>query len=183
MRKAAGKGEFMDGMTRKALYDAETVCKRVAELGREISEKHSGGNLLLIGVLKGCFMFMADLVRAITVPTQIDFVRISSYGSGTSTSGALEILMDIKTPIKGRNVILVDDIVDSGLTLHEYRKRLEKLEPASLETVALIDKVGKRDKHVSLDYCGFRIEEGFVVGYGLDCNEQYRELAALYVLE
>lgn len=172
----------MDGMTKKVLFDAETVCKRVIELGKEISDKHPEGNLLLIGILKGCFMFMADLVRAVTVPTQIDFVRISSYGSATETSGSLEILMDIRTPVKGRNVILVDDIVDSGLTLHEYRKRLEKLEPKSLETVALIDKVGRRDKHVNLDYCGFKIEEGFVVGYGLDCNEQFRELAAIYVL-
>ncbi len=105
----------MDGMTKKVLFDAETVCKRVIELGKEISDKHPEGNLLLIGILKGCFMFMADLVRAVTVPTQIDFVRISSYGSATETSGSLEILMDIRTPVKGRNVILVDDIVDSGL--------------------------------------------------------------------
>jgi hypoxanthine phosphoribosyltransferase len=173
----------MQGLSKRVLFDQETISARVAEIGREISEKYPEGGLLLIGILKGSFMFMADLVRNITVDCQVDFVRISSYKDGTVTSGKLDIIMDIGIPVQGRNVILVDDIVDSGLTLSEYRKRIEQQGPKSLETAALLDKVGRREKHVELDYCGFRIQDGFIVGYGLDCNEQHRCHGCLYVLE
>lgn len=173
----------MSALTKKVLFDAETISLRVTQLGREISIRHPEGNLLLIGILKGCFMFMADLVRALDVACQIDFVRVSSYGSGTCSSGELEIIMDSRIPVENRDVILVDDIVDSGLTLCEYRNVVARRGPRSLETIALIDKTGRREKFVELDYCGFRIEHGFVVGYGLDCDEQYRGLGSLYVLE
>lgn len=173
----------MQPLTKRVLFDADTIAARVAEIGREISNKYPEGNLLLIGILKGAFMFMADLVRNISVDCQVDFVRISSYKEGTVTSGKLDILLDVGIPVEGRNVILVDDIVDSGLTLSQYRKRIEQQSPRSLETAALVDKTGRREKHVELDYCGFRIEEGFIVGYGLDCNEQDRCHGCLYVLE
>lgn len=169
-------------LKRKILFDSQTIASRVRELGKEMSVKYPDGNILMIGILKGSFMFMADLVRALDVSAQIDFVRISSY-SGTETTGKLDIIMNVGIPVKNRNVILVDDIVDSGLTLSEYRKILEKEGPSSLETVALINKTERREKHVELDYCGFHVENGFIVGYGLDCDEQFRGLGSLYVLE
>jgi hypoxanthine phosphoribosyltransferase len=167
----------------RILFDSDTIAARIREIGREISDKHRGEEVVIIGVLKGCFMFMADLVRAIELPTKIDFVRISSYHNSTCSSGVLEIKMDVSLPLKGKAIILVDDIVDTGLTLSEYKKRLEAEQPKSLETAALIDKKARREKHVDLDYCGFQIEDGFVVGFGLDCDEQHRGLGSLYVLE
>jgi hypoxanthine phosphoribosyltransferase len=181
MQKVDGKGPGMEN--KKVLLDAETIRKRISQIGMEISHNYAGEDLLIIGILKGCFMFMADLVRAIDVPTQIDFVRISSYGSGTESSGKLEIKMDISTSVAGRNVLLVDDIVDTGLTLSEYYKRLASLGPKKLETAALINKTGRREKFVKLDYCCFDVESGFLVGYGLDFDEQYRCLGSLYVLD
>jgi hypoxanthine phosphoribosyltransferase len=173
----------MKQFQKRILFDRETIAQRVREMGREVSLKYPAGDLLLIGILKGSFIFMADLCRSLDVSCKVDFVRISSYGNGTVTSGKLDIIMDVGIPVRDKNVILVDDIVDSGLTLSEYRIRLEEQQPLSLETAALIDKTARRDKHVRLDYCGFQVEDGFIVGYGLDCNEQYRNLPALYVLE
>jgi hypoxanthine phosphoribosyltransferase len=174
---------MMNELTKRVLLDADAISQRVQELGKQISARHPEGNLLMIGILKGCFMFMADLVRSLDVSCQIDFVRVSSYGSGTCSSGELDIIMDTRIPVGDRDVILVDDIVDSGLTLCEYRNVIAQRGPKSLETVALIDKTGRREKFVQLDYCGFKIEHGFIVGYGLDCDEQYRGLGSLYVLE
>jgi len=173
----------MRNYRKKVLFDHEAISSRVEELAAEISARHPEGEILLIGILKGAFMFMADLVRRLSVPCEVDFVKISSYGSGTVSSGKLNILLDTSIPVEGRAVILVDDIVDSGLTLNEYRQALEARSPRSIETIALIDKTGRREKHVHLDYCGFRIEEGFVVGYGLDCNEFGRQTGDIYVLE
>jgi hypoxanthine phosphoribosyltransferase len=123
------------------------------------------------------------LARAIPFPCQVDFARISSYGSSTVTSGTLSLKMDIGIDVEGRDVILVDDIVDSGLTLAEYRNRIAERNPRSLKLAAMIDKTGRRERAVQLDYFGFRIEEGFVVGYGLDWNEKYRNLKSIYALE
>jgi hypoxanthine phosphoribosyltransferase len=173
----------MQPMNKRVLFDATTISERVAEIGKQISRKYPDGNLLLIGILKGAFMFMADLVRNIDVDCQVDFVRISSYKDGTVTSGKLDILMDAGIPVEGRNVIIVDDIVDSGLTLSEYRKMIEQRLPKTVETAALVDKTGRREKHVELDYYGFKMEEGFIVGYGLDCDERDRCHGCLYVLE
>ena len=173
----------MKEFKKRALYDEQTIAKRVKEIAKEISSKYPEGNLLLIGILKGSFIFMADLCRNLDVPCKVDFARISSYGDGTVSSGKLDIIMDIGIPVREKNVILVDDIVDSGLTLSEYRSFLEQRQPLSLETAALIDKTARREKHVQLDYCGFRIDDGFIVGYGLDCNEHYRNLPGLYILE
>ncbi len=167
----------------KALFDSAAIAARVEELARQIDEEYPEGNLLLIGILKGAFVFLSDLARNLSKPCEIDFVRISSYGIDTVSSGELKIIMDIGIPVTDRDVILVDDIVDSGLTLNEFRKRIEKDHPRSVKTAAMIDKTARRDKHVHLDYCGFRIEDGFIVGYGLDCNEQFRNLKDLCVLE
>jgi len=173
----------MKEFRKRVLFDADTIAARVKEIAREISTHHPEGDLLLVGILKGSFMFLADLVRALDRPCQVDFAKIASYGSGTVSSGSLEIRLDIGLPVKDRSVILVDDIVDSGLTLSEYGKVLEAKGPRSLKIAALIDKTGRRERHVQLDYCGFRNEEGFVVGYGLDCDEQFRNLTGVYVLE
>ncbi|AFM25528.1 hypoxanthine phosphoribosyltransferase [Desulfomonile tiedjei] len=173
----------MGHLTKKVLFDERAIAARVAEIGREISTKYPEGNVLLIGILKGAFMFMADLVRSISVSCQVDFVRISSYKDATVSSGKLDILLDVGMSVENRNVILVDDIVDSGLTLSEYKKKLLERKPRTLELAALVNKTGRREKHVDLDYCGFKIEEGFIVGYGLDCDEQDRCHGSLYVLE
>jgi hypoxanthine phosphoribosyltransferase len=168
---------------KRMLLDAETIATRIKELGSQISTNHPEGNLLLIGILKGSFMFVADLIRHLTVPCQVDFARIASYGHETVTSGKLDIIMDAKIPVQGRDVILVDDIVDTGLTLSEYRKRIHGQGPRTLELAAFVNKTGRRDKHVEIDYVGFHIPEGFLVGYGLDCDEEDRHHGCLYVLE
>lgn len=173
----------MKHFSKRILFDGEAISARVKAMGRQIAERHPEGNIVFIGILKGSFMFLADLVRTLDQPCQVDFARIASYGSGTVSSGQLDIVMDVGIPIEGRDVILVDDIVDSGLTLSEYRERLQAKAPRSVEIAALINKTGRREKQVGLDYCGFTIEEGFVVGYGLDCDEQFRNLGCIYVLE
>jgi len=173
----------MKDAKKKILFHSDEIALRVCELGKQISADYPEGNILLIGVLKGSFVFLADLVRCLDQPCQIDFARISSYGSGTVSSGKLKITMDIGIPIEGRDVILVDDIVDTGLTLHQYRDELARRGPRSLKVAAMIDKTARREKHVELDYCGFRIEDGYLVAYGLDCDECFRNLGSIYVLE
>ena len=173
----------MTSYKKNLLFDAQTIAGRVQQLARDIAARHPDGPLVFVGILKGSFMFVADLVRAMDRPCEIDFARISSYGSETLSSGKLDVIMDVGIPLKNRTVILVDDIVDTGLTLSEYRKHLQAQNPSSVATVALIDKIGRREKEVDLDYYGFRIEDGFIVGYGLDCDENYRNLPAIYVLE
>jgi hypoxanthine phosphoribosyltransferase len=165
------------------LFDANSIRARVEEIGRKISEDHPDGNLLLIGILKGSFVFLADLARSLADPCQIDFARISSYGSGTVSTGELKVIMDVGISVKDRNVILVDDIVDSGLTLSEFRHRIESNGPKSLKIAAMIDKTSRREKHVRLDYCGFKVAEGFLVGYGLDWDENFRNLDGIYVID
>lgn len=173
----------MKEFRKRILFDAESIDARVKEIAREISERHPEGEILFIGILKGSFVFLADLVRALDRPCRVDFARIASYGSGTVSSGELKIIMDVSTPLEGKDVILVDDIVDSGLTLSEYRRRLEEKGAKSVECAVLLDKTERREKSVDLEYLGFRIEEGFVVGYGLDCDERFRNLDSVYVLE
>ena len=164
------------------LIDEVTLAARVAELGAEVSEDYQGRDLLLIGVLKGAVFFMADLMRHLTVPCEVDFMAISSYGDATDSSGIVRILKDLDINIEGRHVLVVEDIIDSGLTLSYLMRNLESREPASLEVCALLTKPSRREIDVPVRYVGFEIPNKFVVGYGLDFGERYRNLPFVGVL-
>jgi hypoxanthine phosphoribosyltransferase len=164
------------------LIDEETLAGRVAELGAEVSADYQGRDLLLIGVLKGAVFFMADLMRHLTVPCEVDFMAISSYGDSTDSSGIVRILKDLDINIEGRDVLVVEDIIDSGLTLSYLMRNLESREPASLEVCALMTKPARREIDVPVRYIGFEISDRFVVGYGLDLAERYRNLPYVAVL-
>jgi hypoxanthine phosphoribosyltransferase len=165
------------------LIDEETLSARVAELGAEVSADYQGRDLLLIGVLKGAVFFMADLMRHITVPCEVDFMAISSYGDSTDSSGIVRILKDLDINIEGRDVLVVEDIIDSGLTLSYLMRNLEAREPATLEICALMTKPERREIDVPVRYVGFEIPNRFVIGYGLDFAERYRNLPFVGVLE
>ncbi len=158
------------------VVDAESLQRRVGELGAQISVDYAGTSLLLVGVLKGAAMFMADLSRAIDLPVELDYMAVSSYGSATRTSGVVRILKDLDTDLTDRHVLIVEDIVDSGLTLSYLRKNLNARGPASLEVCALLVKDGLQKRDPDLKYEGFRIAPDFVIGYGLDLAERYRNL-------
>jgi hypoxanthine phosphoribosyltransferase len=164
------------------LIDKDTLAARVAELGAEVSTDYEGRDLLLIGVLKGAVFFMADLMRHLTVPCEVDFMAISSYGDSTDSSGIVRILKDLDINIEGRDVLVVEDIIDSGLTLSYLMRNLESREPASLEVCALLTKPERREIDVPVRYVGFEIPNRFVVGYGLDFAERYRNLPYVAVL-
>ena len=165
------------------LIDRETLAARVAELGTEISADYEGRDLLLIGVLKGAVFFMADLMRHLTVPCEVDFMAISSYGDATDSSGIVRILKDLDINIEGRHVLVVEDIIDSGLTLSYLIRNLESREPATLEVCSLLTKPSRREIDVPVRYVGFEIPNKFVVGYGLDFAERYRNLPYVGVLD
>jgi hypoxanthine phosphoribosyltransferase len=165
------------------LVDEESLRSRVAELGEEISRDYEGRDLLLIGVLKGAVFFMADLMRQLTVPCEIDFMAISSYGASTDSSGVVRILKDLDINIEGREVLVVEDIIDSGLTLSYLMRNLEARQPASLEVCALMTKPERREIDVPVRYIGFEIPNRFVIGYGLDFDERYRNLPYVGVLD
>jgi hypoxanthine phosphoribosyltransferase len=165
------------------LIDRETLAGRVAELGAEVSADYEGRDLLLIGVLKGAVFFMADLMRHLTVPCEVDFMAISSYGDATDSSGIVRILKDLDINIEGRDVLVVEDIIDSGLTLSYLIRNLESREPRSLEVCALLTKPSRREIDVPVRYVGFEIPNKFVVGYGLDFAERYRNLPYVGVLD
>jgi hypoxanthine phosphoribosyltransferase len=167
----------------EVLIDRETLAARVAELGADISADYEGRDLLLIGVLKGAVFFMADLMRHLTVPCEVDFMAISSYGDATDSSGIVRILKDLDINIEGRHVLVVEDIIDSGLTLSYLIRNLESREPATLEVCALLTKPSRREIDVPVRYVGFEIPNKFVVGYGLDFAERYRNLPYVGVLD
>jgi hypoxanthine phosphoribosyltransferase len=169
--------------TSEILIDEETLRARVAELGEEISNDYEGRDLLLVGVLKGAVFFMADLMREIALPCEVDFMAISSYGAGTDSSGVVRILKDLDINIRDRNVLVLEDIIDSGLTLSYLVRNLGAREPASLEVCALLVKEGRRESDVPVRYVGFEIPNRFVVGYGLDYGERYRNLPHVAVLD
>ncbi len=152
-------------------------------MARSISRDYRDKELILIGVLNGAFIFMADLVKNITLPVQIDFVRLASYGSRTQSQGKIRVTKSVELPLAGKEVLVVEDIVDTGLTFEFLRNLLEKEGPKSIRFCALIDKKERRQVPINVDYTGFRVTEGFIVGYGLDFNEQYRNLPALYHLQ
>jgi hypoxanthine phosphoribosyltransferase len=165
------------------LIDEDRLRSRVHELGEEISADYAGRDLLLIGVLKGAVFFMADLMRTLTIPCEIDFMAISSYGAQTDSSGVVRILKDLDINIEGRDVLVVEDIIDSGLTLSYLMRNLESREPASLEVCALLTKPERREIDVPVRYIGFEIPNRFVIGYGLDFGERYRNLPYVGVLD
>jgi hypoxanthine phosphoribosyltransferase len=167
----------------KILVDEESLRKRVDELGTAIAATYSGQDLLLISVLKGSIVFMADLIRAIPIPHEIDFMATSSYGSAARSSGVVRILKDLNKSIEGRNVVVVEDIIDSGHTLYYLLRMLQERGPASLRIVALLDKPERREVDIHVDWVGFSIPNDFVVGYGLDYNEIYRNLPYIGVLK
>jgi hypoxanthine phosphoribosyltransferase len=165
------------------LIDENTLQRRIAELGEEISADYAGRDLLLVGVLKGAVFFMADLMRGLTIPCEIDFMAISSYGASTDSSGVVRILKDLDLNIEGRHVLVVEDIIDSGLTLSYLMRNLEAREPATLEICALLTKPERREIEVPVRYVGFEIPNRFVIGYGLDFAERYRNLPYVGVLD
>jgi hypoxanthine phosphoribosyltransferase len=164
------------------LIEEDALRDRVAELGAEISADYAGRDLLLVGVLKGAVFFMADLMRSIEVHCEVDFMAISSYGASTDSSGVVRILKDLDTAIEGRHVLVVEDIIDSGLTLSYLMRNLRARKPATLEVCALLTKPDRREIDVPVRYIGFEIPNRFVVGYGLDFAERYRNLRYVGVL-
>ena len=165
------------------LIDETSLQSRIASLGDEISADYEHRDLLLIGVLKGAVFFMSDLMRHLTIPCEIDFMAISSYGDSTDSSGVVRILKDLDINIEGRDVLVVEDIIDSGLTLSYLMRNLEAREPASLEICALLTKPDRREIEVPVRYVGFEIPNRFVIGYGLDFGERYRNLPYVGVLD
>jgi hypoxanthine phosphoribosyltransferase len=166
----------------EVLIDQVSLQARIGELGAEISADYEGRDLLLVGVLKGAVFFMADLMRELTVPCEIDFMAISSYGAATDSSGVVRILKDLDINVAGRDVLVVEDIIDSGLTLSYLMRNLRARKPASLEICALLTKPERREIDVLVRYVGFEIPNRFVIGYGLDFAERYRNLPFVAVL-
>jgi hypoxanthine phosphoribosyltransferase len=173
----------LDRAVTEILIEEDRLRERVAELGEEVSADYAGRDLLLIGVLKGAVFSMADLMRHLTVPCEVDFMAISSYGAATDSSGVVRILKDLDINIEGREVLVVEDIIDSGLTLSYLMRNLEAREPASLEICALMTKPDRREIDVPVRYVGFEIPNRFVIGYGLDFGERYRNLPYVGVLD
>jgi hypoxanthine phosphoribosyltransferase len=160
----------------------EDIDKSVAEIAQRISRDYKNRDLILVGVLKGAFVFLADLIRHLTIPAKVDFVRIASYGSGTSSSGKIRLTQALETDIRGKDVLIVEDIVDTGLSLSSLVDYLRAYAPKSIRICALINKTERRKKQVTVDYVGHDVAQGFLVGYGLDYAEDYRYLPAVYHL-
>ena len=171
------------GLIAETLIDASTIQDRIRAMGTQITADYAGRPPLLVCVLKGAFVFLADLVRAIDLPVEVDFMAISSYGSGTQTSGIVRIVKDLEMSIEGRDVIVVEDIVDSGLTLSYLIKSLQARRPRSIEICALLTKPERREVEVPVRYVGFEIPNRFVIGYGLDFDERFRNLREIAVVD
>lgn len=167
----------------RVLLEESQIKERVKRLSEEISRDYSGKELLLVCILKGAFVFLSDLIRLLTIPITLDFIAVSSYGSATKSSGVVRILKDLDQPIEGKDVLLVEDIVDTGLTLKYLVNLLEERKPGSLKICALLDKPERRQVSLQVDYLGFKIPNEFVVGYGLDFNNQFRQLPYVAVLK
>ena len=165
------------------LLTEQQIRDRVAQLGAEISRDYADKEPLFVGVLKGCFVFMADLMRAVTVPYGMDFMVVSSYGKSTTTTGAVEIIKDLSQDIQGRHIVIVEDILDTGVTLNYLTRYLMNRAPASIAIATLLDKPERRRAPVSARYVGFTVPDAFVVGYGLDYAEKYRNLPFIGILK
>jgi hypoxanthine phosphoribosyltransferase len=167
----------------ETLVSSEDLQKRVAELGRQISEEYAGRDLFMVGVLKGAVLFLADLMRSISVPCEVDFMAVSSYGSQTDSSGVVRIMKDLDAPIEGRHVLIIEDIIDSGLTLQYLMRNLNARNPASLEVCSLLTKPERLRVDLSPRYVGFEIPDRFAIGYGLDHVQRYRNLSYVAALK
>ncbi len=167
----------------EVLISSEEIQERIRELGAQIARDYAGHNPLLIGVLKGACLFLSDLMRAADLPLNVEFIAISSYGAEMRTSGEVRILKDLDVAIEGRHILVVEDIVDTGLTLSYLLANLKSRGAASVKLAALLDKYERREKEVPIDYLGFQIPDEFVVGYGLDFAERYRNLPFIAVLK
>ena len=165
------------------LISKEELAKKVQEIGAQISKDYAGKNLMMVSVLKGSVVFMADLMRAVTIPAEIDFMSVSSYGSGAKTSGVVKIIKDLDIELAGRDLLIVEDILDSGLTLSYIKKILLERGPRSIKICTLLDKPERRKADILADYSGFEVPDEFVVGYGLDFAEKYRNLPYIGVLK
>lgn len=172
----------MDNISKEIIFPKEAIQKRVRELAARISEDYAGRELIMIGVLKGAFIFMADLIREISIPCRVDFARLASYGAGSDSSGKVVMTKDIETSIKDKDILIVEDILDTGLTLQYFVGWLKERNPRSLKICVFLDKRKRRKVSFEADYVGFTIDDGFVVGYGLDFNEKYRFTPDIYVI-
>ncbi|MFC1892161.1 hypoxanthine phosphoribosyltransferase [Thermodesulfobacteriota bacterium] len=169
-------------MEKELLISYKDIQSRIKKLAKQISSDYADNEPVFIGVLNGVIFFFADLIKELTIPSKIDFIRASSYGPDTSSSGSINITKDVEISIQGKPVIVVEDIVDTGLTLTKITDMLWERDPESIRICTLIDKMERREKVISIDYYGFRIDKGFLVGYGLDHDERYRYLKDIYTL-
>lgn len=167
----------------KVLLSEQEISARIKEMASQIRSDYEGKRPLFIGILKGSFVFLSDLIREVGIDLEVDFMATSSYGDATSSSGVVALTKDLEVAIEGRDVIIVEDIVDTGLTLRYLCNLLNQRLPASLAICTLLDKSARREVDVTIDYCGFDIEDGFVVGYGIDCAQQYRQLPWIGIIE
>jgi hypoxanthine phosphoribosyltransferase len=167
----------------KILISRDEIAKAINRLACDIERDYQGKQPLLIGILKGSFVFMADLIRQLDLPLELDFIRLSSYGAARESSGKVRVVQGVKTPVKGRDVLVIEDIVDTGITISFLLDYLKKKRPASLKLCVLTDKPSRRRVPVPIDYLGFTVPDKFIVGYGLDCDERFRNLPQIYTLE
>jgi hypoxanthine phosphoribosyltransferase len=167
----------------KLLFSKKEIAETVARLANEISADYANKKVVLIGVLKGAFIFLADLVRQLTIPVEIEFIRISSYGTRKETSGEVIVSKDVETSLEGKDVLVIEDIVDTGLSLQFLIDHLRSKNPASVKVCALVDKKSRREIAVQVDYTGLTMDDGFIVGYGIDFNEQYRALPEIFIVD
>jgi len=178
---ASGKVEMAERLI--LLYSRDEIARRVRELAAVISAEYADKDLVLVGILRGAFVFLADLIRHLTIPAAVDFIGAASYGSRSRTSGQIQITKELQIPIGGRDVLLVEDIEDAGITLQGILERVKQQKPRSLKVCALIDKKERRRVDVKVDYVGFEIPRGFIVGYGIDYAERFRHLPQIYRIE
>lgn len=172
----------MNSANKKTVLSSQTIQDRVQELGQQISKDYHGKDLVVIGVLKGAFIFMADLVREIDLPLGTDFIQVSSYGGSDSSSGKITLVSSPSQTVDNKHVLLVEDIIDTGLTMQWLAQHFSDQGAASVKVCALIDKSERREHQIQIDYSGFAISHGFLIGYGLDYDQQYRNLPAIYHL-
>ncbi len=173
----------MQNDIKSIMISEEEIARRVEELGKQLTAEYQGKDLLIVGILKGCMLFLSDLVRAIDLPLTMDFMVVSSYGSTTKSSGVVRIIKDLEREIEGKDVLIVEDIVDTGLTLSYLIENFKTRNPKSVKVCSLLDKPDRRKAQVDIEYVGFKIPDEFVVGYGLDYAEVYRNLPFVCVLK